>query len=197
VCRRGIYWAPDGEYILSVGPGNLDGAGGTVREDRDLSRRSFCSLAGSGALALAALAVGVDRAEGASRALPHLVEDDDPPEQVKRVLEARFGKRPIRKGHVQLDIPEVAPDGRSVPVFIETDLPVTSDEYVKGVHIVVDHNPDIHLAAFELTPTLGSASIDTRIKMRRTSYVRAIAETSRGELWYAATKVFVTLNGCG
>ncbi len=44
---------------------------------------------------------------------------------------------------------------------------------------------------------MGAASIDTRIKMRRTSYVRAIAETNSGELWTAATKVFVGLNGCG
>jgi sulfur-oxidizing protein SoxY len=167
-----------------------------VRENPDLSRRSFCSLAGSGALALAALAATSHPAAAAARAVP-APDDDEPPEKVKRVLEARFGKRPIKKGHVQLDVPEMAPDGRSVPLFIETDLPVTADDYVKGVHIIVDHNPDIHLAAFELTPALGAASVDTRIKMRRTSYVRAIAETSKGELWYAATKVFVTLNGCG
>ena len=36
-----------------------------------------------------------------------------------------------------------------------------------------------------------------RVKMRRTSYVRAIAEMNTGELWSAATKVFVGLNGCG
>jgi sulfur-oxidizing protein SoxY len=168
-----------------------------VSEHPDLSRRSFCSLASSSVLAVVALAAAAGPAAAAGRALSPPSEDDEPPEQVKRVLEARFGKRSIRKGHVQLDIPEVAPDGRSVPLFIETDLPMTPDNYVKGVHIVVDHNPDIHLAAFELTPALGAASIDTRIKMRRTSYVRAIAETSKGELWYAATKVFVTLNGCG
>ena len=168
-----------------------------MREQSDLSSRSFVSLATAGAVSLFALATGWRPVLAAPPARPGGAEDDEPPEQVKRVLEARFGKRPIRKGHVQLDIPEDAPDGRVVPLFIETDLPMTPAEYVTAVHIVVDHNPDIYLAGFQLTPALGAAAIDTRIKMRRTSYVRAIAETNRGELWYAATKVFVTLNGCG
>lgn len=167
-----------------------------MHEHPDLTRRSFVARAASGALALAALAAPATDALATLRgARP--AEDDEPPEQVRRVLEARFGKRPIRKGHVQLDIPSDAPDGRTVPLFIETDLPMTADDYVKSVHILVDHNPDIHLAEYRLTPALGAASIDTRIKMRRTSYVRAIVETSRGEVWYAASKVFVTLNGCG
>ena len=166
-------------------------------ESAPLSRRSFVARAASGALALAALAAGATDALARAVRGSHAADDDEPHVQVKRVLEARFGKRPIRKGRVQLDIPGDAPDGRTVPLFIETDLPMTPGDYVKGIHIVVDHNPDGHLAEYRLTPALGAASIDTRIKMRRTSYVRAIAETSRGELWYAATKVFVTLNGCG
>ncbi len=168
-----------------------------MRETPDISRRSFFARALAGVAGAAPLLASGRRAAAHTSPVAPPQGDDAPPEQVKRVLEARFGKRPIRKGHVQLDIPEEAPDGRVVPLFIETDLPMTPAEYVKGVHIIVDHNPDIYLAGFELTPALGAASIDTRIKMRRTSYVRAIAETSRGELWYAASKVFVTLNGCG
>jgi sulfur-oxidizing protein SoxY len=167
-----------------------------MHEDHNLSRRSFVR---SGALALVGLVTGVPglRPERAS-ALHQLASptDDEPSAEVKRVLQQRFGDRPIKKGHVQLDIPEVAPDSREVPVFVETDLPMTPDDYVKAFHIVVDHNPDIYLAGFTLSPAMGSASIDTRIKMRRSSYVRAIAETSRGELWSASTMVYTTLNGC-
>jgi sulfur-oxidizing protein SoxY len=164
--------------------------------DRDLSRRSFVR---SGALALAALVTGANglRAEGAPALRPHASHaDDEPSAEVKRVFQQRFGSRPIKKGHVQLDIPEVAPDSREVPLFVETDLPMTPDNYVKAFHIIVDHNPDIYLAGFGLSPAMGSASIDTRIKMRRSSYVRVIAETSRGELWSASSMVYTTLNGC-
>lgn len=159
----------------------------------DGSRRGFLR---SAAVALGALASSrLLDATPAVAAPPD--DDDDPPEAVKRVYQARFGGRMPRKGHVQLDVPENAPDGRSVPVFVETSLPMVSTDYVKAIHIVVDHNPDIYLAGFTFAPSLGATSIDTRIKMRRTSYVRAIVETGRGELWTAATKVFVTLNGCG
>jgi sulfur-oxidizing protein SoxY len=74
---------------------------------------------------------------------------------------------------------------------------MTPDDHVTAIHLIVDKNPDIHLAAFELTPAVGLASIDTRIKMRATSHVRAIAETSRGEVWWATRKVFPATNGCG
>jgi predicted secreted protein len=40
-------------------------------------------------------------------------------------------------------------------------------------------------------------SLSTRIKMKRSTWVRAIAETSGGELWAAYAHVNVTLNGCG
>jgi sulfur-oxidizing protein SoxY len=120
-----------------------------------------------------------------------------PNQKVARILKDLFGDRPIRKGHVALDMPLVAEDGRVVPVMIESDLPMTPDGYVKGVHLIVDHNPDPHLAAFHLTPTIGSVSISTRIKMKRTTWVRAIVETSAGEVWAGYAKVLVTLNGCG
>jgi sulfur-oxidizing protein SoxY len=120
-----------------------------------------------------------------------------PNQEVARILKRLFGDRPIRQGHVALDMPLVAEDGRVVPVIIESDLPMSSDRYVKGVHLIVDHNPDPHLAAFHLTPALGSVSISTRIKMKRTTWVRAILETSAGEVWAGYAKVLVTLNGCG
>jgi hypothetical protein len=88
-------------------------------------------------------------------------------------------------------------DGRVVPVMIETDLPMTADNYVKAVHLIVDHNPDPLLAAFHLTPALGAVSLSTRIKMKRTTWVRAVAQTSTGELWADYSRVRVTLNGCG
>lgn len=157
-------------------------------------RRSFLWRLG---LVVGALA-GAGAAGGPARLLAVSAPDDDEPgAEVRKVLRQLFGDRPIRKGHVELDVPEDAPDGRSVPVFIESDLPMEAGDHVQALHLLVDHNPDIHLAAFAFTPAVGRASIDTRIKMRRTSWVRAIAETSRGELWAATRKVYPRSNGCG
>jgi sulfur-oxidizing protein SoxY len=123
--------------------------------------------------------------------------DDEMTDEVRQVLKAKFGDRPIRAQHMQLDIPTDAPDGRAVPVILDVDLPSTPTSYVSAYHLIVDHNPDIYLAGYHLSAASGEGPIETRIKMRRTSYVRAIAEMNTGELWSAATKVFVGLNGCG
>jgi sulfur-oxidizing protein SoxY len=164
-----------------------------------LPRRSFLQR---GALALAALAgsKALLASERLLAATPQAWGPDDPEipnAEVARIIHERFGDRPIRRGHVQLDMPAVAEDGRVVPVIIESDLPMTPDRYVKGVHLIVDHNPDAHLAGFYLTPALGAVSISTRIKMKRTTWVRAILETNTGELWAGYARVLVTLNGCG
>jgi sulfur-oxidizing protein SoxY len=163
-------------------------------EGRSDTRRSFLRAAAAGFAALAMgtrdlVAAPVWRGDGPG-------PGDDMPDAAKKVLRAHFGTRPIKDGHVSLDLPEVAPDSREVPVFIETDLPMEPGRYVKAIHLMVDHNPDIYVAGFELTPALGKASIDTRIKMRRSSQVRAIVETNTGELWWAHKLVYTTLNGC-
>ena len=151
-------------------------------------------------LAAAAAGLLVSRTERllAATSLATEVEDPEVPNQkIAQILKELFGNRPIRKGRVALDMPLVAEDGRVVPVFIESDLPMGPEQYVKGVHLIVDHNPDPHLAAFHLTPALGAVSISTRIKMKRTTWVRAIVETSTGEVWADYARVAVTLNGCG
>lgn len=162
------------------------------------TRRSFlgrlvlagAGLAGSGA---------VLRAERLVAAMPGLGPEDPevPNEQVARILKELFGDRPIRRGHLSLDMPLVAEDGRIVPVIIESDLPMTSEQYVKAVHLIVDHNPDPHLAAYHLSPAIGSVALQTRIKMKRTTWVRAILETSTGDVWADYARVNVSLNGCG
>jgi sulfur-oxidizing protein SoxY len=162
------------------------------------SRRGFlrtASLAAAGMLGSGALTAG-ERLLAAT--VPHADPDPEVPnEEVARILRELFGDRPIRRGHLQLDMPVAAEDGRVVPVMIESDLPMTPDNYVKAVHLIVDFNPDAHLAAYHLTPAIGKVSLSTRIKMKRTTWVRAFAETSTGEVWADYARVQVSLNGCG
>ena len=160
------------------------------------ARRSFLR----GAVIAAAGLVGSGSLLNQGRLLAEWAWDPDPEvpnEEVARILREISGGRPIRRGHLSLDMPVVAEDGRIVPVIIESDLPMRSERYVKSIHLVVDHNPDAHLAAFHLSPAIGSVSISTRIKMKRTTWVRALARTSDDEIWAAYTRVQVTLNGCG
>ncbi|MEP6572008.1 MAG: thiosulfate oxidation carrier protein SoxY [Gemmatimonadota bacterium] len=169
--------------------------------NQSTNRRAFLQSCG---LVLAAVAgEGVlgrrDRLSAAVR--PWSGSDPDEPEApneiVQKILTDRFGDRKIVRGHVTLEMPAVAEDGRVVPVSIDTDLPMTTEKFVKAIYLIVDHNPDPLVSVFHLTPSIGAASINTRIKMKRTCWIRAIAETNTGELWAGYTKVETTLNGCG
>ena len=164
-----------------------------------LGRRSFLV---TGVLTVLGLLGGSGPLRGqAARLMPRSAtgpgDPEVPNEQVAKILKDLFGDRPIQTGHISLDMPAVAEDGRIVPVIIESDLPMTADRYVKAVHLIVDHNPDPHLAAYHLTPALGPVALQTRIKMKRTTWVRAILETSSGEVHAAYAHVNVSLNGCG
>jgi sulfur-oxidizing protein SoxY len=165
-----------------------------MNDRRTFLRSSILAAAGI----FASSALSVSQRLLAATARPFGPDDPEVPnEEVARILKRLFGDRPIRRGHVELDMPVVAEDGRVVPVIIESDLPMTAARHVKGVHLIVDHNPDAHLAAFHLTPALGKVSISTRIKMKRSTWVRAILETNTGEVWAGYARVLVTLNGCG
>jgi sulfur-oxidizing protein SoxY len=160
--------------------------------ERPTSRRDFLRLGVAGAGTFALLG-------RPGPLFAHALEPDPeaPNEQIAQLLRSIAGDRPIRRGHVALDMPAVAEDGRVVPVMIETDLPATPERHVTKVHLVVDHNPDPHLAVFELTPATGTVAIQTRIKMKRTTWVRCLCETSDGEVWADYARVSVSLNGCG
>ncbi len=165
-----------------------------------IERRTFLQAVG-----LIGFAVATEGLAGAAKPLPAAVRitrpgPDDPPlpnDIVRRIFTERFQDRPIQRGRVTLDMATMAEDGRYVPVIVESDLPMTADAYVKAVYLVVDHNPDPLLTVFHMTPALGPVVIQTRIKMKRTSWIRAIAETNSGELWADYLKVETTLNGCG
>src|SRR5207237_8936657 len=109
------------------------------------SRRIFLHASG---LAFLALAVRRLAALGAPR------PRDDVPWKVQRVLKQLFGDRPVQDGHVQLDVPTVAADGRVVRVMIDSDLPMAAERYVKAVPLLLVNNPDINTAAFPPTSAL-------------------------------------------
>lgn len=161
------------------------------------SRRVFLRSAALGAVGLVASGGLLDAERLVASVGRGSPDPEVPNEEVARILREITAGAPIHRQHLSLDMPLVAEDGRIVPVIIESDLTMTADRYVKAIHLVVDHNPDAHLAAFHLTPAVGSVSISTRIKMKRTTWVRALAVTNTGEVWADYARVQVTLNGCG
>ncbi|NOY53486.1 MAG: thiosulfate oxidation carrier protein SoxY [Deltaproteobacteria bacterium] len=116
---------------------------------------------------------------------------------VNEELKATFGNRKIELSHVTMKAPIIAENGGVVPINISSDLPMKPGNYVKKIYVYVDKNYDPYVGSVDLTPANGKAAFSLRIKMRKTSQVRAILETSQGKLYAAVKTVKVTIGGCG
>jgi sulfur-oxidizing protein SoxY len=110
---------------------------------------------------------------------------------------ALFGEREIRDGAgvITLEAPERAHDAAIVPVRIDALMPQSGDRHIKAITLVIDNNPAPIAGTFHLTPESGRASIATRVRVDRYTDVRAIAETSDGEL-YMASRFVKASGGC-
>jgi sulfur-oxidizing protein SoxY len=107
------------------------------------------------------------------------------------------GSRTLQEGRVTLRLPPIAENGNTVPLTVSVESPMTAADHVKAIHIFADKNPTPDVASFHLTPAMGRASADTRIRLGQTQDVVAIAEMSDGSLFMARAEVKVTIGGCG
>ncbi len=161
-------------------------------------RRTFLKLAtGTGAVAAAA-ALGLS-ASGAALAQATGSGKPLPDENVADTMKRLFGNRPIQPAgnRVKFEAPMIAENGAVVPVRVEVELPMASDDYVRNIYIISDKNRRPLNAQFMLTPEAGKASVGTNIRLASTTDVRAIAETSKGALYAVTREVKVTVGGCG
>ena len=114
----------------------------------------------------------------------------------KKMAEVLKGAK-AKSGGIKLDVPEIAENGNTVPVGFVVDSPMTTDNYVKAVHVFADGNPSPEVASFEFTPMNGEAGASFRMRLARTQNVIAVAELSDGSFLKASAKVKVTIGGCG
>ena len=152
-------------------------------------------LLGLGALPAALAAPRAARA--AVGGLPTNTGHADTSPEWEQLRGKLYGSRPIdaTSGRVQLVAPLRAAYGASVPVKIVSKLPQTSSLYVKRVQLLVDKNPSPLAATLELTPEVGQADFETRLRVDEYSHVRVISELSNGELLMDSRYV-KTSGGC-
>lgn len=108
-----------------------------------------------------------------------------------------YGERAIADGTelMELEIPVRPQNAGMVPVSVKMLRPQSSGWYVKTLTFIADRNPAPVVAVFHLTPKSGIASLLTRIRIDNYSFVRAVAETSDGQLYMVARFVKAT-GGC-
>jgi sulfur-oxidizing protein SoxY len=107
------------------------------------------------------------------------------------------GTRTPQEGRITLRVPPIAENGNTVPLSVSVESPMTAADHVKAVHVFADKNPTPDIATFHMSPAMGRASADTRIRLGQTQDVVALAEMSDGSLFMARAEVKVTIGGCG
>jgi sulfur-oxidizing protein SoxY len=112
-------------------------------------------------------------------------------------LERLRAGRPLGTGRVTLRAPAIAENGNAVPLAVSVESPMTAADHVRRIHVLADRNPAPEIAVFELTPAMGRAQADTRVRLGETQEVIAVAEMSDGSLFAARAEVKVTIGGCG
>lgn len=153
-------------------------------------RRALRSLGGAalGAAGLPAVA--------AVGGLPNAGHADSSPEW-DALREKLFARRPIAADGsvVQLHVPLRAAYGASVPVRIASKLPQRADRWVRRIVLVVDKNPSPVAAILDLTPEVGQADFETRLRVDEYSHVRVVSELSDGTL-HTDSRYVKTSGGC-
>ena len=129
--------------------------------------------------------------------LPTNVKHTDSSPEWEKLREKLFPGRSMEStaSMVQLVVPLRAAYGASVPVRIVSKLPQSTALYVKKITLLVDKNPSPVAAVLDLTPELGQADFETRLRVDEYSHIRVVSELSNGELHTDSRYVKVS-GGC-
>ena len=147
------------------------------------TRRQFLGLAGGAAVIGAAPIVTLRPAEAT-------------PAMLAAAIRNVVGAAVVHTGKVKLDIPPLVENGNTVPMTVSVTSPMTSDDFVKSIHVFNEKNPQPNIGNFYLGPSNGRAQVSTRIRLADSQKVVAIAHLSDGSFWSATVEIVVTLAAC-
>jgi sulfur-oxidizing protein SoxY len=118
------------------------------------------------------------------------------PEAMTAAIRELVGEAPVRQGKVKLDLPPIVENGNTVSMTVSVDSAMTEAEYVKGIHVFTEKNPQPYVGHFHLGPRSGRANIATRIRLADSQKIVAIAQLSDGSFWSDTVDVIVTIAAC-
>jgi sulfur-oxidizing protein SoxY len=118
------------------------------------------------------------------------------PETMKAAIDAFTGGVAPTEGRVTLDIPVLVENGNSVPMTVTVESQMMPEDHVTEIAVFNELNPLPEIVTARLTPAMGKARLQTRIRLGDTQTITAIARMSDGSLWSAAMTVIVTAPAC-
>jgi sulfur-oxidizing protein SoxY len=121
-------------------------------------------------------------------------------EQFDGTMRRLFENRVVDYGSaVSLTTPQMAENGRVVPVEVKFDYPMdaAATSFPERLYLIVDNNRRPLSVVFAFTPATNGGFAACNLRMGGTSPVRAIIEMSDGKLAGAVKNVNVVVGGCG
>jgi sulfur-oxidizing protein SoxY len=140
------------------------------------------------------LRAGVAAAAGA--ALGTRAQGLPPPQDITPLIRGVTGGKVPEKGGIEVEIPQLAENGNSIPTRIRVTCPMSAGDYVSAIYIFAERNPRPHVATFHLGPRSGRAEISTRIRLAGTQNVTILAALSGERFRIAESQVLVTAAAC-
>lgn len=102
----------------------------------------------------------------------------------------------IKEKQINIIAPPIAEHGDVVPVSIQQVMLGKNADHVKEIWLFNGDTKN-QIAHYKLTPSSTAAGLATRIKMRNSGTLYAVARLSDGHLVSGQTNVKVTIGGCG
>ena len=118
------------------------------------------------------------------------------PAEMQAAVASIVGEARINDGKVKVDIPPLVENGNTVPCTVTVNSAMTAADHVKAIHVFTEKNPQPYVISVALGPRAGLASISTRIRLRDSQTVLAVAEMSDGTFWSGRAAVIVTVSAC-
>ena len=106
------------------------------------------------------------------------------------IIKEFTGGANIGSGDIMLTTPEFAENGNTVPISVES-------KKATAIKILALGNPGPDVVTFKFGPLSATRSASTRIRLRKTQDVLAIAKLEDGRFIQDIQKVKVTIGGCG
>jgi sulfur-oxidizing protein SoxY len=145
-------------------------------------RRRFLAASGA-AIAAAALPVAAQ-------------QRFQPAQDIAPLLRGLTGGKAAESGGIEIELPQIAENGNSVPLRIRVASPMTQQDHVSALHVIAERNPRPLVASFQLGPQSGKADVATRVRLAGTQKVTVLAALSDGRFRIAEVEVLVTSAAC-
>ena len=132
----------------------------------------------------------------AAASLPAVAQRFQPAQDIAPLLAKLTGGVAPEASGVEIELPQIAENGNSVPMRVKVESPMTPADHVSAIHIIAERNPRPLVGTFHLGPNSGRAEIATRVRLAGTQKVRVLVALNDNRFRMGEVDVLVTSAAC-